>query len=145
MIRFFVLVNKQGQTRLAKHYIQMPTAQRSALEADIVRLCLSRKSGACNFIDYDDFRVVYRRYASLYFIIGCSKDENEMSLYELIHFTVESFDQYFKRVRELDIMFNIDSAYFLLGEIISNGKIMNTNQSSVIELVNRVVALNQKQ
>jgi AP-4 complex subunit sigma-1 len=42
-IQFVLLVNKQGQTRLAKYTdSSMTTEERRALEAEIVRKCLTR-------------------------------------------------------------------------------------------------------
>lgn len=42
-IRFVLLVNKQGQTRLAKYTDQsMSVEERRALEGEIVRKCLTR-------------------------------------------------------------------------------------------------------
>ena len=40
--RFVLMVNKQGQTRLAQYYEPLPHAERRALEGEIVRKCLSR-------------------------------------------------------------------------------------------------------
>ena len=42
MIEFILLVNKQGQTRLAKYYKRQETKIRVALEAEVVRKCLAR-------------------------------------------------------------------------------------------------------
>jgi hypothetical protein len=52
--------------------------------------------------------VIYRRYASLYFIIGIDIDEeiNELSLLEFIHNMVETLDKYFENVCELDVSRN---------------------------------------
>lgn len=41
-IRFILLVNKQGQTRLAQYYEYMTLEERRALEGEIVRKCLTR-------------------------------------------------------------------------------------------------------
>ncbi|OVA12453.1 Adaptor protein complex [Macleaya cordata] len=41
-IRFILLVNKQGQTRLAQYYEYLTIEQRRALEGEIVRKCLAR-------------------------------------------------------------------------------------------------------
>lgn len=43
MIKFLLMVNKQGQTRLSKHYEHVDTGKRAALEADVVKACLFRK------------------------------------------------------------------------------------------------------
>ena len=49
--------------------------------------------------------MIYRRYASLYFIIGLDVDSdlNELALLEFIHNMVETLDKYFENVCELDV------------------------------------------
>ena len=42
MINFILMVNKQGQTRLATYYKFLSIEERTALEAEIIRKCLSR-------------------------------------------------------------------------------------------------------
>jgi Flp pilus assembly protein TadB len=42
-IKFMLLVNKQGQTRMAKYFTEhLSTEERRALEGEVVRKCLSR-------------------------------------------------------------------------------------------------------
>lgn len=73
---FVLLVNKQGQTRLAKYTdSSMSTEERRALEAEIVRKCLTRVDKQCNIVEHRNFRVVYRRYASLFFLVGVDAEE----------------------------------------------------------------------
>ena len=43
MIKFLLMVNKQGQTRLSKYYEAVEVIKRAPLEADVVKGCLSRK------------------------------------------------------------------------------------------------------
>ncbi len=98
------MVNKQGQTRLASYYDWVPTAERVALEGEIIRRCLSRSEYQCSFIEYRGLKVVYRRYASLFFVVAVNnEDENELSLLEFIHSLVETLDKYFESVCELDV------------------------------------------
>lgn len=42
MIQFVLMVNKQGQTRLAQYYDFLSIQERVALEAEIIRKCLGR-------------------------------------------------------------------------------------------------------
>ncbi|XP_015248029.1 PREDICTED: AP-4 complex subunit sigma-1 [Cyprinodon variegatus] len=42
MIKFVLMVNQQGQTRLSKYYEPVELSRRAALEAVAVRCCLSR-------------------------------------------------------------------------------------------------------
>ena len=41
-IKFVLMVNKQGQTRLAQYYETHKMDERCALEAEVIRKCLSR-------------------------------------------------------------------------------------------------------
>ena len=100
MIKFILMVNKQGQTRLATYYEFLSIDKRTALESEIIRKCLSRTEYQCSFMEYRGYKVVYRRYASLYFIVGVDNDsdENELGILEFIHCLVECLDKYFSSV-----------------------------------------------
>mmetsp|Transcript_371 Transcript_371/g.676 ORF Transcript_371/g.676 Transcript_371/m.676 type:complete len:145 (-) Transcript_371:838-1272(-) len=134
MIKFVLMVNKQGQTRLASYYEWLSVDERGALEAEIIRKCLSRTENQCSFMEYRGYKVVYRRYASLFFIIGVDEDEeNELGILEFIHCLVETLDKYFENVCELDIMFNIEKAFFILDEMVMNGHIVETNKANALK------------
>ena len=75
MIHFILMVNKQGQTRLSTYFTFHTIEERTALESEIIRKCLSRTEYQCSFMEYRGFKVIYRRYASLFFIVGCDPDE----------------------------------------------------------------------
>ena len=133
-IRFVLMVNKQGQTRLSTYYEWLPMPERVALEAEIIRKCLSRSEFQCSFVEYRGYKVIYRRYASLFFIVGCEQDsENELGILEFIHALVETLDKYFESVCELDIMFNLEKAHFILDEMVMNGCIVETNKANVLK------------
>ena len=150
-IQFVLLVNKQGQTRLskymasvedvfgagkhAKHHAQRASAkqsQRLLAESEIVRRCLRRTERDCNSIDFHNTRVVYRRYASLFFIVGVDKEENELAVLEWIHCLVETFDRFFGNVCELDLMFRLDVAYGIIDEMLGCGWVVDANKQSVL-------------
>jgi len=60
----------------------------------------------CNVLEWQDKKIIYRKYASLYFIAGVSGYENELSILEALHHFVESLDKYFGNVCELDLIYN---------------------------------------
>uniref|UniRef100_A0A3P8VU30 AP complex subunit sigma n=1 Tax=Cynoglossus semilaevis TaxID=244447 RepID=A0A3P8VU30_CYNSE len=130
MIKFLLMVNRQGQTRLSRYYQPVELTKRAALEADVVRFCLSRNKEQCSFVEYKDFRLIYRQYAALYIVVGVTDAENELSIYELVHNFVEVLDKYFSRV--VSIMFNLDRVHIILDEIIQNGHIVETNKSRIL-------------
>ena len=51
-------------------------------------------------------QIVYKRYASLYFVMGIETTDNELITLEVIHHYVEVLDRYFGNVCELDLIFN---------------------------------------
>ncbi|KAF1329106.1 Ap-4 complex subunit sigma, partial [Globisporangium splendens] len=149
MIKFVLMVNKQGQTRLAQYYDFLSIQERVALEAEIIRKCLGRNENQCSFVEYRGYKVIYRRYASLFFIVGVKDDDsevhftvdttiesggkNELGVLEFIHALVETMDKYFESVCELDIMFNLEKAHFILDEMVMNGYIVETNKISILK------------
>eukprot|EP00931_Biecheleriopsis_adriatica_P084469 TRINITY_DN58315_c0_g1_i1.p1 TRINITY_DN58315_c0_g1~~TRINITY_DN58315_c0_g1_i1.p1 ORF type:complete len:169 (-),score=26.56 TRINITY_DN58315_c0_g1_i1:38-475(-) len=134
MIKFILMVNKQGQTRLAQYYDHLTVRERVTLEGELIRKCLSRSENLCSFVEYRDYRVVYRRYASLYFIVGTDNEEdcNELAILEFIHTLVETLDKYFENVCELDIMFNLEKAHVILDEMVLDGNIVDTNKAAIL-------------
>ncbi|KFP23980.1 AP-4 complex subunit sigma-1, partial [Colius striatus] len=82
----------------------------------------------CSFIEYKDFKLVYRQYAALFVVVGINETENEMAVYELIHNFVEVLDKYFSRV----IMFNLDRVHIILDEMVLNGCIVETNRNRIL-------------
>ncbi|CAI0543683.1 unnamed protein product [Linum tenue] len=74
-IRFILMVNKQGQTRLAQYYEWLTLEERRAIEGEIVRKCLARNEQQCSFVEHRNYKIVYRRYASLFFLVGVDNDE----------------------------------------------------------------------
>ncbi|XP_061319453.1 AP-4 complex subunit sigma-1 isoform X2 [Pezoporus flaviventris] len=132
MIKFFLMVNKQGQTRLSRYYEHVEIKKRTMLEAEVIKNCLSRSKDQCSFIEYKDFKLVYRQYAALFVVVGIDHTENEMAVYELIHNFVEVLDKYFSRVSELDIMFNLDRVHIILDEMVLNGCVVETNRNRIL-------------
>jgi AP-4 complex subunit sigma-1 len=141
MIQFILMVNKQGQTRLSKYYNSFSVQEKITLEGELIRKCLSRTENQCSFLEHRQYKVIYRRYASLYFIIGIDIDDdiNELSFLEFIHNMVETLDKYFENVCELDIMFNIEKAHFIMDEMVMNGYILETNKANILNPVVAVV------
>ncbi|XP_040925135.1 AP-4 complex subunit sigma-1 isoform X5 [Betta splendens] len=128
MIKFVLMVNRQGQTRLSRYYQPVELNRRATLEADVVRCCLSRKKEQCSFVEYKDFRLVYRQYAALYIVVGVTDSEGliialRLSLTNGVFVSQQS---------ELDIMFNLDRVHIILDEMIQNGHIVETNKSRIL-------------
>jgi hypothetical protein len=89
----------------------------------------------CNFLEYKDQKLVYKRYASLFFVMGISKDDNELMSLEMIHQYVEVLDRYFGNVCELDVIFNFHKAYYILDELFIGGELQETNKREVLRVI----------
>lgn len=145
-IKFILMVNKQGQTRLAQYYASefITIAAKAALEGEIIRKCLARSENQCSFLEYQTYKCIYRRYASLFFIVGVDPNVNELSILEFIHALVETLDKYFENVCELDIMFNLERAHFILDEMVMCGKIVETNKTNILAPLKMMDKYNDK-
>ena len=65
-----LLLSRQGKVRLAKWYTTLSQKERAKIVKEVTSIVLPRAPKLCNFIDWRDGKIVYRRYASLYFICG---------------------------------------------------------------------------
>lgn len=84
-----------------------------------------------------DTKVVYRRYASLFFIAGCSSTDNELLTLEIVHRYVEQMDKYYGNVCELDIIFNFQKAYFILDELLLAGEIQESSKKNILRCISQ--------
>ena len=82
-------------------------------------------------MQYRNHKIVYRRYAGLFFTLCVDAEDNELSMLEFIHLFVEVLDQYFGSVCELDLVFNFYKVYQILDEMVVGGEIMETSKSSI--------------
>ena len=57
-------------------------------------------------VQFRNFKIVYRRYAGLYFCICVDITDNNLAYLEAIHNFVEVLNEYFHNVCELDLVFN---------------------------------------
>jgi AP-2 complex subunit sigma-1 len=77
-------------------------------------------------------KIVYRRYAGLFFCVCVDSNDNELAYLEAIHFFVEVLDQFFGNVCELDLVFNFYKVYAILDEVFLAGEIEETSKQVVL-------------
>jgi AP-2 complex subunit sigma-1 len=108
MIRYILVQNRQGKTRLAKWYSTLDDDEKHKLKLEVHKLVASREGKTLsNFVEFRNLKIVYRRYAGLYFCFCVDTNDNELSYLESIHLFVEVLDTFFKNVCELDLVFNV--------------------------------------
>ncbi|GMH59415.1 hypothetical protein TL16_g02826, partial [Triparma laevis f. inornata] len=134
-IRFFLLQNRQGKTRLSKWYFPIGESEKKRIESSVHRMVVSRDKKYTNFIEYNSYKLIYRRYAGLFFTIAVDITDNELAYLESIHLFVELLDSYFSNVCELDIVFNFNKVYNILDEYMLAGEIAETSKKEILERV----------
>ena len=92
-------------------------------------------------LQFRNYKVVYRRYAGLYFCVCVDSNDNELAYLEAIHLFVEILDTYFQNVCELDLVFNFYKVYSILDEVFLAGEIMETNKRLVLTRLKNAEAL----
>lgn len=135
MIHFMILFSRQGKLRLQKWFTAYPDKQKKKIIRELVSLVLARKPKTCAFVEWRDLKIVYKRYASLYFMASIEQDDNQLLTLEVIHRYVEVLDKYFGSVCELDIIFNFEKAYFILDELILGGELQETSKRSIQKVI----------
>ena len=142
MIHYFLVQNRVGKTRLNKWYVPYSEEEKRQLTVDIYRLLNSRDSKFSNFIEYRNYKLVYRRYVGLFFIMCVDLDDNEFACLEAIHLYVEILDSYFGNVCELDLIHYFYKAYMALDEVILGGEVMESSKLHVLQQMEKMDSQN---
>lgn len=121
---------------MQKWYVSYADRMKKKYVREITMLITARKQKTCSFVEWRDQKLVYRRYASLFFVCSISPTDNELLTLELIHRYVEMLDTYFGSVCELDVIFNFEKAYFILDELFLDGEMQESSRRLVMNAMN---------
>ena len=137
-VKFVILQNKQGRTRLSKWYININEEEKIKIQNEVYRTIILRDIKESNIIEYKNYKIVYKKYASLYFMFGIDTDDNELASLELIHLFVETLDKYFGSVCELDVVYNFYKVYSVLDELLVGGEIVETSKVNILKKLREI-------
>ncbi|KAL7867309.1 hypothetical protein AOLI_G00151230 [Acnodon oligacanthus] len=143
-MQFMLLFSRQGKLRLQKWYVPLSDTQKKKISREVIQMVLARKPKMCSFLEWRDLKIVYKRYASLYFCCAVEDQENELITLEIIHRYVELLDKYFGSVCELDIIFNFEKAYYILDEFILGGEAQETSKKIVLKAIEQADMLQEE-
>lgn len=152
VLSFILIQNRQGKTRLAKWYAPYTDEEKIKLKGEVHRLIAPRdQKYQSNFVEFrsapssgaghnrelvrqnlSSTKIVYRRYAGLFFCVCVDANDNELAYLEAIHFFVEVLDSFFGNVCELDLVFNFYKVYAILDEVFLAGEIEETSKQVVL-------------
>lgn len=110
--------------------------EKTKLSSEVHRIVASRdQKSQSNFVEvvkkdskskFRNYKIVYRRYAGLYFCFVVDAADNELATLESIHLFVEVLDMFFKNVCELDLVFHFYKCYAILDEFCLAGELQET-------------------
>lgn len=125
-----------------KFYTPVDIHTQRALLDQVYELILVRAPHECSFItppklleDLDDIKVIYRHYATLYFVFVVDDQESELGILDLIQVFVECLDKCFTNVCELDLIFGWQVLQTVLEEIVQGGLVIDTNITRIVAAV----------
>lgn len=87
----------------------------------------------------DELRVIYRHYATLYFVLVVDQSESELGILDLIQVIVEALDRCFENVCELDLIFHFDEVHAILDQVIQGGLVLETSIAEIVDANDDVV------
>eukprot|EP00727_Mastigamoeba_balamuthi_P010940 m51a1_g6469 Adaptor protein complex 1 (AP-1), sigma subunit A (162) ;mRNA; r:63086-64468 len=134
-VHFMLSLNKQCKIRLSKWYSSYTTRERDRIVREVGYAITQRSSSMCNFVEWRDCNLVYKRYASLYFLICVDRTDNELISLELVHRFVFVLDKYFGNVTELDLIYDFSRAYIVLDELLIAGEQQETSAAEILRTV----------
>uniref|UniRef100_A0A8I3VYA2 Adaptor related protein complex 3 subunit sigma 2 n=1 Tax=Callithrix jacchus TaxID=9483 RepID=A0A8I3VYA2_CALJA len=150
MIQAILVFNNHGKPRLVRFYQRFPEEIQQQIVRETFHLVLKRDDNICNFLEGgsliggSDYKLIYRHYATLYFVFCVDSSESELGILDLIQvhlpvvfFTapkvfVETLDKCFENVCELDLIFHMDKVHYILQEVVMGGMVLETNMNEIV-------------
>ena len=123
---------------MSKWYININEEEKIKIQNEVYRTIILRDIRESNIIEYKNYKIVYKKYASLYFMFGIDTDDNELASLELIHLFVETLDKYFGSVCELDVVYNFYKVYTVLDELLVGGEIVETSKINILKKLREI-------
>ncbi|KAH8233034.1 hypothetical protein KR026_003367 [Drosophila bipectinata] len=166
MIKAILVFNNHGKPRLSKFYQYFDESLQQQIIKETFQLVSKRDDNVCNFLEGgsliggSDYKLIYRHYATLYFVFCVDSSESELGILDLIQVFVETLDKCFENVCELDLIFHADAVHHILSgkekltfsethssirpvsELVMGGMVLQTNMNDImarIEEQNKLV------
>lgn len=148
MIRCVLIFNEQGKARLLRFYDNTDFEQQQLILKRIFGLISGRDDNtSCCFV-FDNLpsdvlsvgeeRIIYRHFASLFFVVVADACESELGILDLLQVFVHVLDQCFENICELDIVYHYDRVNYVLDEIVMAGMVLETNSEVILHSISEI-------
>jgi AP-3 complex subunit sigma len=142
MIKGVIIINNHGKPRLVKFYqsVESEALQQTVIRRIFTQVC-PRPDSFCNYLEGivpewgENIKLIYRHYATLYFVFAVDAQESDLGILDLIQVFVEALDKCFENVCELDLIFHSDRVHYVLDEIVMGGMVLETNISAILQSI----------
>eukprot|EP01071_Lankesteria_metandrocarpae_P004906 Lankesteria_metandrocarpae@DN3740_c0_g1_i1.p1 len=138
MIRCIVVINQQAKPRLVRFYDGTSNEEQQTLVKSLHGIVSSRPHELCSCFIHspkfvgENFKIVYRHFATLYFIAVVDSTESELGMLDLIQVFVQVLDACFENVCELDLIYHFEKVNYILDEIVMGGLVVETHVDSIL-------------
>ncbi|TNN64044.1 AP-3 complex subunit sigma-2 [Liparis tanakae] len=146
MIKAILIFNNHGKPRMIRFYQYFAEDLQQQIIRETFHLVSKRDDNVCNFLEGgrrvrlfliggSDYKLIYRHYATLYFVFCVDSSESELGILDLIQVFVETLDKCFENVCELDLIFHMDKVHYILQEVVMGGMVLETNMNEIVAQV----------
>lgn len=143
MIHAVMIFNNDCAPRLVKFYKPISVDQQQQLLKQIHQLVRQRNESQSSFLTVPsllqttskDVRVIYRHFATLYFVFVVDSSESELGILDLIQVFVQVLNRCFRDVCELDLVFHWQILQIALEEMIQGGMVIETSISKIFSAI----------
>uniref|UniRef100_A0A183BXU8 Clat_adaptor_s domain-containing protein n=1 Tax=Globodera pallida TaxID=36090 RepID=A0A183BXU8_GLOPA len=138
MIKAILVFNNHGKPRLLKFYTRYTEEEQQQIVRETFQQVSKRDDNVCNFLEGgtliggSDCKLIYRHYATLYFVFCVDSSESELGILDLIQVFVETLDRCFENVCELDLIFHVEKVHHILNELVMGGMVLETNMNEIL-------------
>ena len=152
MIKGVIIVNNHGRPRLVKCYNSnsLSEANSNQIIRKVFSAVSSRPDSFCNYLSSPvdifgpNIKLIYRHYATLFFVFAVDGQESDLGILDLIQVFVEALDKCFENVCELDLIFHSDKVHYVLDEIVMGGMVLETNIVQILAAIEDQGKLHKK-
>ena len=139
MLHSVLIFNEVAKPRLMRFYDGTPLRNQGEVLKAIHALVTDRNADDCCVInDYNnnpDLKVIYRHFATLYFVVVIDTAESELAILDLIQVLVQVLDACFENVCELDLIYHFDRVHYILDELVIGGCVLESNVDSIMQAI----------